>query len=153
MSPWFKGLCFILPVYFGGISVISVMWKCMFWDSSVLNSQQVLFNSEIFRSVETEMWLKQLWCDVVVCSHLLQQPCETKNSLSLPWRYKVQWIPWCLGVKESTCKAGDMVGSLGREDPPEEEMATHCSTLAWRIPWTEEPGGPQSMGLQKENTT
>ena len=33
------------------------------------------------------------------------------------------------------------VGSLGREDPPEEEMATHSSTLAWEIPWTEEPGG------------
>ena len=33
------------------------------------------------------------------------------------------------------------VQSLGQEDPPEEDMATHSSTLAWRIPWTEEPGG------------
>ena len=33
------------------------------------------------------------------------------------------------------------VGSLGREDPLEEDMATHSSILAWRIPWTEEPGG------------
>ena len=40
------------------------------------------------------------------------------------------------------------VRSLGREDPPEEEMATHSSILAWRIPWTEEPGGLQSMVLQ-----
>ena len=39
--------------------------------------------------------------------------------------------------------------SLGREDPLEEEMATHSSTLAWRIPWTEEPGGLQSMGSQR----
>ena len=38
--------------------------------------------------------------------------------------------------------------SLGQEDPLEKEMATHCSILAWRIPWTEEPGGLQSMGLQ-----
>ena len=38
--------------------------------------------------------------------------------------------------------------SLGREDPLEEGMATHSSTLAWRIPWTEEPGGLQSMGSQ-----
>ena len=38
------------------------------------------------------------------------------------------------------------VWSLGREDPLEEEMATHSSTLAWRIPWTEEPGGLQSTG-------
>ena len=40
------------------------------------------------------------------------------------------------------------VQSLGQEDPLEKEMATHCSILAWRIPWTEEPGGLQSMGLQ-----
>ena len=39
--------------------------------------------------------------------------------------------------------------SLGREDPLEEEMATHFSILAWKIPWTEEPGGLQSMGLQR----
>ena len=38
--------------------------------------------------------------------------------------------------------------SLGREDPLEKEMATHSSTLAWKIPWMEEPGTLQSMGLQ-----
>ena len=41
------------------------------------------------------------------------------------------------------------VRSLGREDPLEEGMATHSSTLAWRIPWTEEPGGPLSMGSHR----
>ena len=41
------------------------------------------------------------------------------------------------------------VQSLGGEDPQEEEMATHSSTLAWRIPWTEEPGGLQSTGSQR----
>ena len=39
------------------------------------------------------------------------------------------------------------VPSLGREDPLEEGMAPHSSVLAWKIPWTEEPGGLQSMGL------
>ena len=39
--------------------------------------------------------------------------------------------------------------SLGQEDPLEKEIATHSSTLAWKIPWTEEPGGLQSMGLQR----
>ena len=38
---------------------------------------------------------------------------------------------------------------LGQEDPLEKEMATHSSILAWKIPWTEEPGGLQSMGLQR----
>ena len=41
------------------------------------------------------------------------------------------------------------VRSLGREDPLEKEMATHSSTRAWKIPWTEEPGKLQSVGLQR----
>ena len=41
------------------------------------------------------------------------------------------------------------VQSLGWEDPLEKEMATHSSILAWRIPWTEEPGGLQSTGSQR----
>ena len=40
------------------------------------------------------------------------------------------------------------VQSLGQEDPLEKEIAIHSSTLAWKIPWTEEPGGLQSMGSQ-----
>ena len=39
--------------------------------------------------------------------------------------------------------------SLGQEDPLEKEMETHSSILTWEIPWTEEPGGLQSMGLQR----
>ena len=41
------------------------------------------------------------------------------------------------------------VQSLGQEDPLEKEMATHSSILAWKIPWTEEPGGLQSMESQR----
>ena len=41
------------------------------------------------------------------------------------------------------------VRSLGREDPLEKEMAIHSSTIAWKIPWTEEPGRLQSMGSQR----
>ena len=44
------------------------------------------------------------------------------------------------------------VRSLDWEDPLEEGMATHSSILAWEIPWTEEPGGLQSMGSQKSQT-
>ena len=43
--------------------------------------------------------------------------------------------------------------SLGQEDPLQKEMATHFSILAWKIPWTEEPGGLQSMGSQNELDT
>ena len=44
------------------------------------------------------------------------------------------------------------VRSLGRKDPLEKEMATHSGSLAWEIPWIEEPGGLQFMGLQKSQT-
>ena len=55
---------------------------------------------------------------------------------------------WCSG-KESTCqyrRQGMWVWSLGQEDPLEEEMTTHPSILIWEIPWTQEPGGLQSLG-------
>ena len=50
----------------------------------------------------------------------------------------------CLPAMQKT-----WVRSLAHEDPLEKEMATHSSILAWRIPWTEEPGGLQSMGSQR----
>ena len=51
--------------------------------------------------------------------------------------------------KESACNSQDSGSTPGLEDPLEKEMATHSSILAWRISWTEEPGGVQSMGLQR----
>ena len=50
----------------------------------------------------------------------------------------------CLPTMQET-----QVQSLGQEDLLEKEMATHSSILAWKIPWTEEPGRPQSLGLQR----
>ena len=52
-------------------------------------------------------------------------------------------------VKHLSAMLETQVQSLGREDPLEKEMATHSSTLALKIPWTEEPGKLQSMGLQR----
>ena len=55
-------------------------------------------------------------------------------------------------VKNPPANAGDLrdvVPALGWEDPLEEGIATHPSVLAWRIPWTQEPGGLQSMGSQR----
>ena len=51
-------------------------------------------------------------------------------------------------VKNLTAMQENQVQSLGWEDPLEKGMATHSSSLAWRIPWTEEPGGLQSTWLQ-----
>ena len=52
-------------------------------------------------------------------------------------------------VKKSACNVGDLGSIPGWKDPLEEGMETHSSILAWRIPWTEEPGRLQSMGLQR----
>ena len=52
-------------------------------------------------------------------------------------------------VKNLTAVQENGVQPLGRENPLEKGMATHFSILAWRIPWTEEPGGLQSMGSQR----
>ena len=54
-----------------------------------------------------------------------------------------------LSVKKSPAMCETWVQSLDWEDPLEKDMATHSSILAWRIPWTEEPGGLQSMGSQR----
>ena len=62
------------------------------------------------------------------------------------YMHKNNGLPWWLSSKEPTSQAG--VRPLGQEDPLEEEMATHSSILGWEIPWTEEPGWPQSMGSQ-----
>ena len=54
-----------------------------------------------------------------------------------------------LVVKNLPADAGDAGSISGQEDPLEEDMATHSSILAWRIPWTGEPGGLQSIGSQR----
>ena len=59
----------------------------------------------------------------------------------------VQLVKYLRAMQET------QVWFLGQEDPLEKEMATHSSILAWRIPWTEEPGRLQSMGSQESDTT
>ena len=69
-------------------------------------------------------------------------------------RIKPFWgLPWWLSSKESTSQAGDMDSIPRSGRSPEEEMATHSSILAWRIPWTEEPGGLQSTGCKELDAT
>ena len=66
---------------------------------------------------------------------------------------RYQDFPGGASGKEPACQfrrhKETWVGSLDWEDPLEEGMASHFSILAWRIPWTEEPGGQESMGSQR----
>ena len=70
------------------------------------------------------------------------------------WSFISMWIggsvfPGGLDGKKFACNEGDLVQSLCGEDPLEKGMATHSSSVAWRIPCTEEPGGLQFMGSQR----
>ena len=99
------------------------------------------------------------------CFHVWQDNAEQKQSVSAPvcrmwWnaRDKGRIVsPWVsqvvLVVKNLPVNTGDVREAgwiLGLEDPLEEEIATHFSILAWRIPWAEESGRLQSMGLQSQ---
>ena len=84
---------------------------------------------------------------------------KKRISISVTWdiTFLTHWfsIYWKVGlprwqmVKHPPAVQETWVQSLRQEDPLEKEMATHSSTLAWKIPWTEEPGRLQSMGLQR----
>ena len=68
--------------------------------------------------------------------------------------YKAYWASLVAQtVKNLPALQDTEVRSLGWKDPLEEKTATHSSILAWRIPWTEEPGELQSMGYKESNTT
>ena len=77
--------------------------------------------------------------------HFHQLIASYKWCSKLPWSY----FPGAQMVKHLPTMRGTQVRSLGWEDPLEKEIATQASTLAWKIPWTEEHGRLQSMGSQR----
>ena len=84
------------------------------------------------------------------CIEFSQSPlliCE-KNISFFPSSIENTGFPGGSVVKNPPVNVGDQVRSLDQEDPLKKEMATHSSILAWKIPQTEEPGGPQLIGLQ-----
>ena len=85
------------------------------------------------------------WHNITLCQkRALERHCRRKRGLFSGWG-----IPGGSMVKHPPAIQETQVLSLGREDPLEEGMATPSSILAWRIPWTEEPGGLLSMGWQR----
>ena len=64
--------------------------------------------------------------------------------------FSLLWASLVVQIKNVPAMQETWVHSLGWEDPLEKGMATHSSVLAWRIPWTEEPGGLQSTGSQSQ---
>ena len=93
----------------------------------------------------------------MLCFHFIGRTIFHLNLTTFYWVYMclgfLVGFLGCTSSEESSCQCRrhneTWVQSLGWEDPLEEGMATHCSILAWRIPWTKEPGGLQSMGSQR----
>ena len=80
---------------------------------------------------------------------LVESICLQSKQATSRWTSRasqVVLVKICLQMQETQ---ETRVQSLGQEDPLEKGMATHSSTIAWTIPWTEEPGGPQSTGSQR----
>ena len=92
----------------------------------------------------------------IFCKRFLRNPCPCGAYIVflilcfiLWWLVQEHRLPRWLRGKNPPAKQEARIQSLSWEDPLEEEMATHSSTLAWEIPQTEEPGGLQSMGSQR----
>ena len=81
------------------------------------------------------------WGDARVWAH-------SSHSLDMPLSHL--GLPVGSDAKESACSAGDSVSTPRSGRSPGEENGTHSRILAWRIPWTEEPGGLPSMGSQRD---
>ena len=104
-------------------------------------------SNQLLRSIDSHLHISLLlsiWVGpkmVLITCHL-----DYNNSSSLP---TFQVFPGGSDGKASAYNAGDLGSIPGLEDPLEKEMATHSSTLAWKIPWMEEPRRLQSMVLQR----
>ena len=122
--------CFLLRAL---VFIVPSAWSTLHTNSCIslhdFNqvSWQMLQTREPGEAASLSLFMFSLWFDGFFIAHLLQ---------------------WCCCSFDNT-HPPPLEGSLGREDPLEEGMATHSSILAWRIPQTEEPGGLRSIGSQR----
>ena len=101
---------------------------------------------------ESEIFVSERLLQLVMCSSLSAYLCFSKSYLLLALLIYLMYLEASLvaqRVKHLSTMQETRVRSLGWEYPLKKEMAIHSSTLAWKIPWTEEPGRLQSMGLQR----
>ena len=144
----FEGWVNIWDERTSGTSILKQNWAMpvyiLTWtgDKPLGRGRDCCMRSECHPKVRKKNWQVEnpsggfcnLWM-LTSCLHFTLVPCGTSQV--------------ALVLKNTPGNSGDerhMVRSLGWEDPLEEDMATHFSILAWRIPWSEEPGGLQSMG-------
>ena len=150
MSPSPPPLIYLCIRVFSSESALLIMWP-KYWSFSFSMSPSSEYSGLISFRID--------WLDLLAV-HGTQESSpipefKSINSSALSFMvnspYTLYYLdfPGSSAGKESTCSAGDPGSIPGLEDPLKEGMATHSSTLAWRIPWTEEPGRLQSTGLQR----
>ena len=125
--------------------------------NSNLNSLEMFLNSEQFVSGEAETpgenksLPKVIWDYLNWSAILRNSEVVGVEVFKCFWKNLLRWwgVPGGSAVKNMPAKQETWVRSLGGEDPLDEEMATYSSILAWRTPWPEQPGKPQSMGSRR----
>ena len=136
-------------------------WMCIFatlkflginyWFLSIINQYVLPYRKwSIIPPILIHTWfLNNIMFEFLFC--LLFFINHTEISIKLKY-YFILWASLvALMVKNPPAMPETRVWSLGWEETLEKGMATHFGSLAWRIPWTEEPGGLQSMGLQSQS--
>ena len=103
----------------------------------------IIYNSKDTEAIYVfiDRWIMNIWCTHTHTHTMEYCSAVVKIHSGRPW--------WFRGLSIYLEFGRPGFQSLSWEDPLEKEMATHYSTLAWRIPWREEPGRLQSMGLQR----
>ena len=144
MTPWTvahqapPSMGFSRQEYWSGVPSPS-LFKCT-WNTR-LTMYWIIRASLVAQRERIHLSCRRPWCDSWV-----GKICWRRDRLPTP---VFLGFPGGSDGKASTHNAETWAQSLGWEDPLEEGMATHSSILSWKIPWTEEPGGLQSMGLQR----
>ena len=127
------------------------MWPLLVW-SSTEKAVTIPFSSAATfweDSIEWYVYLPQLFLTVVKSRVNLRSRCSPSHQPSFWDNWFQIFFPVAQTVKNPPAMQETWVQSLGQKDSLEEEMTTQSNVLAWRIPWTEEPGGLQSMGSQR----
>ena len=104
--------------------------------------------TKLTTKMQCTQW-KDLWFSVQLCFHWKMFCKKKKNVLHLGYQLANMDFPGSSVVKNLPAKQETWVWSLDQKDPLEKDMATHSSIPFWRILWTEEPGGIQSIGSHK----
>ena len=144
----FRDFCFPLCQFFKAVFFSRNLLISSKFSSLVSQNYSFIFSYYFLNSLKFQVMLPT-FLTLVICA------CSCFYLNSFQWAYYFyKGFPGGSDGKESTCNAGNPGKIQGRspgegrsrEDPLEKGMATHSSILAWRIPWTEESGGLQSMG-------